>query len=209
MTIFFSSLLAYFIGTIPTAYVFVRRVTGKDIFTEGSGNPGALNTFEVTGDRRIGLLVMLLDTLKGVAAVLVARAITGDNFYAVSMAAVFVVLGHCYNIFFAGRGGRGLAPAAGAVAAVNPVALFLWLLLWVTGYYVIRRHVHVGNLAATIGTPMLLYSTPEPIIRYLALVPAFSSDQYKLMVFLVCLQIFFRHLEPIREMFAQDKDDPE
>lgn len=217
--------IAYTLGCFPTAYLLVRLYSGKDIRREGSGNMGGMNSYEVTGNKLLGIAVGLIDALKGYAAVSIALAILPD-FFAAGLAGVFVVLGHCFNAFMGWQGGRGLATAAGVALAVNPLVLLLWCMMYLTGYIVIRRDIHVGNIAGTIATPVLLYTTPTILLSTAMRLPqntaaiqantqiytiiAYSEGditQFKLMSFLICMSIFIRHLEPMRELLKNMKKD--
>lgn len=213
-------ILSYLIGAIPTGYLLVRLTAGKDIRQEGSGNVGAMNSYEVTGSKWVGIVTALLDLLKGAGAVLLVRKISGDEFFLTALAAFFVVLGHNLNIFLKLKGGRGLAPAAGAILAINPLPVLLWGMMWVTGYYVIKRHVHAGNVAGTLGAPILFYTTPDLLIQKTLLMPMreflilnektgiMQTDfsKLKMLVFLICVLIFIRHLKPIQELFRENPD---
>ncbi|MES2766222.1 MAG: glycerol-3-phosphate acyltransferase [Bacteroidota bacterium] len=215
------TLLAYLIGAIPIAFLLVKFRTGKDITHEGSGNVGAMNSFEVTGSKWIGIITAVLDALKGIVAVLIARKIGGDDFFLTSLAAFFVVFGHNMNVFLKFKGGRGLAPAAGALLAINPLPVLMWGIMWLTGYYVIKRDVHVGNMAGTIGAPMLLYTTPDLLLKKTMLVPLstfqkihektgaaiWDFSSFKILVFMICVLIFIKHLEPIQKLFRENREE--
>jgi glycerol-3-phosphate acyltransferase PlsY len=215
------TIIAYLIGAIPIAYLLVKFRFKKDITQEGSGNVGAMNSYDVTGSKSTGIITAILDVLKGVAAVLIARKLGGDNFFLTSLAAFFVVFGHNMNIFLKFKGGRGLAPAAGALLAINPLPVLFWGIMWLTGYFVLRRDVHVGNMAGTIGAPVLLYTTPDILLKDTMLVPlnAFQKvhektsemmwdfSNFKILVFMICILIFIKHLEPIRELMRKNPDE--
>jgi glycerol-3-phosphate acyltransferase PlsY len=199
-----SSVMGYLLGCIPSAYWLVRWTTGKDIRQCGTGNVGAANAYEVTGKLWVGVLVALLDMLKGYAAVQVALWLPGGDFLRAATGAVMVVVGHNYNIFLRWAGGRGLAPAAGSLLALSWLPLLLWLLLWGTGYLAIRRNVHVGNVTATIGTPILVATAPEALVRLLLQTPCPSMTQHTLFVLTLAVPIFLRHLQPLRQLFQQE-----
>lgn len=215
------TILSYLIGAIPIAFILVKFSSGKDIRSEGSGNVGAMNSFDVTGSKSIGIITGILDALKGVAAVLLARKIGGDDFFLTSLAAFFVVFGHNMNVFLKFKGGRGLAPAAGALLAINPLPVLLWGIMWLTGYYVIKRDVHVANMAGTIGAPMLLYTTPDLLLKATMLVPLapfqklhektgaamWDFSSFKILVFMICILIFIKHLEPIQKLFRENREE--
>ncbi|MCS6965178.1 MAG: glycerol-3-phosphate acyltransferase [Candidatus Kapabacteria bacterium] len=196
----------YLLGCIPSAYWLVRWTTGQDIRRCGTGSVGAANAYEVTGRPWVGVVVALADILKGYAAVQLAHLLGGTaEFRALATAAVMVVIGHNYNLFLGWAGGRGLAPAAGSLIAISWLPLLLWCLLWLTGYAAIRRNVHVGNMAGTIGTPILIATAPEPLVRLLLQVPCPSILQHTLFVVALAFPIFLRHLQPIRELFRQEE----
>src|SRR3954451_7267575 len=103
-----TSLLSYLIGGIPFGYWFVRVTSGEDIRKLGSGNIGATNVHRTRG-RKAGLIVLLLDILKGFAAVFMTARVTGDDSLAVALSAVAVMLGHCFPVFLRFKGGKAVA----------------------------------------------------------------------------------------------------
>jgi glycerol-3-phosphate acyltransferase PlsY len=127
---------AYLLGSIPTALVYSRLRGGGDIRAQGDGNMGARNTGRVYGFKA-GLLVGLMDVFKGVAAVLIARALCGEEvlvFHSVIaqdapppesavviLGATAAILGHDFPVFARFRGGQGLAVTAGVFLALYPV----------------------------------------------------------------------------------------
>jgi glycerol-3-phosphate acyltransferase PlsY len=106
-------------GSVPFAWVLYRAVTGRDLREEGSGNPGTTNLARRAGTLW-GAAALALDAGKGAAAVLLAEAYAGGG--AALAAAVGAVIGHVYSPWLLGRGGKGVAPAAGAFAVVAPAA---------------------------------------------------------------------------------------
>jgi len=201
-----AALVGYLLGSFPTAYLLVRWTSGEDIRARGSGNVGALNAYEVTGKPWVGVLTGLVDALKGWAAVMLARWCCEAEFGIVAVAGVMAVVGHTFNVFLRWQGGRGLATAAGVLLGVSLLPLLLWLLMWVTGYLAIRRDIHVGNMTATIATPILTASAPEPLVRMLLLMPHAGMLEHALFVVGLALPIFVRHLGPIRALFRQERD---
>ena len=139
------ALVSFFIGAVNPAAIFARAL-GKDL-SQGSGNPGATNAGRVMG-RKWGVLVGVLDVLKGVVPVLVVNLTVGMFFaYVAGFAAV---LGHVYSPFLKGRGGKGVATALGAVLAVHP--LIAGLLVAIFGLVVaVSRWVALSSVAAALG----------------------------------------------------------
>lgn len=110
--------LAYLIGSFPSAFIIARLVRGVDIRTVGSHNMGAMNTFYKVGFWW-GMLVLLLDMSKGALAVAVTWWLTGSMYLQLA-AGVVAVLGHSFPIFLKFKGGKGGATCIGVLAYVMP-----------------------------------------------------------------------------------------
>jgi glycerol-3-phosphate acyltransferase PlsY len=107
------------IGSIPLAWLVHRLASGRDLRREGSGNPGATNALRLDGPAW-GAAVLLLDAGKGAAAVMAALRLAGEP--AGVPAALGAVFGHVFTPWLFGRGGKGVATAAGAFAIIAPAA---------------------------------------------------------------------------------------
>lgn len=199
--------LGYLIGCIPTAWIALRLSTGQNVTDEGTGNVGAMNVYEVSGKRILGLVVMLGDALKGMAAVFIARAIHGDWFAATAFCVVGCIAGHNFNALLRWRGGRGLATAMGAFAVLNPAAVVTWLVMYLTGYYVVRRDVHVGAVAGTIGVAVLFASTPDSVLRQSTLQLLLEPGQMRMLLFASSILIFIRHIRPMQALFRRLREE--
>ena len=112
-SVIISALVAYLMGSINTS-ILVSKLFGQgDIRTKGSGNAGATNTLRVVG-AKAAVLVVIGDALKGILAVLVSKCIAAylfdlsDTWYCMLTAAVAVVLGHVFPLYFGFRGGKGI-----------------------------------------------------------------------------------------------------
>ena len=110
-----STAAAYLLGSLPFA-VFVARLVGVDIFTVGTGNPGASNVFRKVG-RKYGAVVFGLDIAKGAVAV-VAAMVIGCPDLLLPVAAVFAIVGHWLPVFMRFKGGAGLATGLGVGVAL-------------------------------------------------------------------------------------------
>ena len=111
--------IAYLIGSIPSAYMAGRVLRKKDIREEGDRNPGAGNVYRTIGPK-VGLAVGAADIGKGAAAVLLARGLAGST-GAEMVAGVAAVVGHNWPIFLNLRGGRGAASTVGVIMALVPI----------------------------------------------------------------------------------------
>ncbi|MCX6141489.1 MAG: glycerol-3-phosphate acyltransferase [Candidatus Kapabacteria bacterium] len=205
------ALIGYCIGCFPTAWIVLKLTSGKDIRDEGTGNVGARNAYDASGSKIVGISVMVIDALKGVAAIYVARLLHGDYFAAVAVAGTAVVLGHNWNVLLRFKGGRGLATATGVFAVVDPLFLVVWWITYLTGYFAIRRDVHVGSMTAIIGTAVLAWSTPDRVIRDTTLVMCLDPSQMRVFIAAVSLLLFMRHLAPIQALLRTNafSDDDE
>lgn len=200
--------VCFVLGGIPTAWIARRLQPGRnDLRTEGSGNIGARNLWDVGNSRIVAVIVGLLDALKGTAAVLIARQLHGDWFAAVAWASAAVVFGHNYSVFLGLRGGRGLATAVGVYALVNPLVIIVWGLTYLTGYYVIRRNIHIACMTAIIGSTGLIWSLPNSALHNTMQIPCWDVTEFRIMVAAVGLAIFLRHIEPVRQAIQEASDD--
>ena len=129
---------AFLVGAVNPATI-VARILGKDLRHGGSGNPGATNAGRVLG-LRWGVVVGILDVLKGLVPVLVVQHLLGG--VAALAVGLAVVLGHIWSPFLRGQGGKGVATSLGAILAVQPwfglamvlvFALLVWRMRWVAG----------------------------------------------------------------------------
>lgn len=138
---------AYLIGSIPFAQV-LARLNGVDLRLVGTGNVGAGNLSRSVG-KGWGIAAAVLDGLKGLIPVLVARQWMGLGLGASGMAGLAAVVGHNWSIFMKGRSGRGLAPAAGLLVGLDP-----FLAIWVGGWAVAGWKIG-GGFAGFIGWGLL------------------------------------------------------
>jgi len=136
---------AYLLGSIPTAYLVSRWVTGSNILETGDGNMGAKNTFQSVG-HLAGVVVGLVDVTKGALTILMARQFALSESVQM-LAGVCVVLGHDYSLFLRFRGGQGMAAMVGVFAILFPRELGLALL----ALAVMLSITHNWDLSCCIG----------------------------------------------------------
>jgi len=127
--------LSYLLGSLSFAVIVSKAMRLDDPRSYGSGNPGATNVLR-SGNKVAAILTLLLDALKGVVAVLVARALAprlGYGEATIALAGVAAFLGHLYPVFFRFQGGKGVATAAGVLLALNGwlglASLATWLVV--------------------------------------------------------------------------------
>ena len=155
LPILFTTLLAYVLGGLPFGYWFVRLSTGKDIRTMGSGNIGATNVHRTSGGKA-GIIVLLLDILKGYLAVLIAALVNGKDPNALALAVVAVVLGHCYPVFLRFKGGKAVACFVGAFLYVAPLALGITTLVFFA-VFALTRYVSLASILGALLFPVILW----------------------------------------------------
>lgn len=203
MKILILLLISYFLGSIPTAFIFMKLFRGIDIRKAGSGNVGGMNTYEVSGSKLLGFIVFLVDFLKGFFAVQIAKSYFPDSFLTVGLATFFVVFGHCFSVWISFKGGRGLATAFGSTITFVPSAFFLWAIIWIL-VYIKNKDIHLGNIWATISTWILLIINFGFLKRYLY--PSTENYfEYFLIVTIVLGVIFIKHIEPLKELISKSK----
>jgi glycerol-3-phosphate acyltransferase PlsY len=143
--------VGYLCGSVASAVVVCRMMKLPDPRKGGSGNPGATNVLRLGGKKAAGL-TLAGDVLKGVVPVLLAHLLT-DSPAIIAGTAVAAVVGHMYPVFFGFKGGKGVATAFGAVAAlVYPVALFMGA-VWVLAAMA-TRYASLASMAAAVAAPL-------------------------------------------------------
>ena len=189
--IIIGGILAYFIGSIPTAVWFGRIVHRIDIRDHGSGNPGATNTFRVLG-KRAGTIVMLVDIAKGLLATFLATillrmgVIPEDKLIITKLVyGMIAVIGHIFPVFLRFRGGKGVATLLGMMIGIEPVvALFSALIFLVV--LLTTKYVSLSSMLGALSFPLMLvfikkFQSGEPILVafgfFLALVVIWSHHK--------------------------------
>lgn len=199
-----SSLIGYLLGSFPTAYIFLQKTKGLDITQEGSGNVGAMNSFEVSNSKFVGISVLFIDLLKGGASVLIPILVFGNVFIYPAIGLLFAVFSHCYNPWIFFKGGRGLATAAGGAAIIFPYLLAVWVILWVL-FYVMRKDILLANIAATILSVLVLFGTYRIAFNFAFPKPA-GVDILLTASSSILIIIFIKHIEPLKELIQKQKN---
>jgi glycerol-3-phosphate acyltransferase PlsY len=192
--------LSYLLGSIPFGYLLVRIFRGEDVRLSGSGNIGATNVSRKSP--ALGVVTLVLDALKGTTAALLAYFLwiqmgfrTGVldvlPFEPVSIAALFVVVGHMFPVWLKFRGGKGVATGLGSFAFIAPQAILIAAGIFIATV-AIFRYVSLGSILAVASFPFLVFG----IYGY-GKVPLILS-----LIVITCLLIIARHSENIRRLRA-------
>ena len=174
-------LAGYLLGSIPFGIVMTRLFGGGDIRTAGSGNIGATNVTRVAGPIP-GVLTLVLDGLKGAAAVWLAAHFSNYSATWMTAAGFAALAGHCFPVWLKFRGGKGVATAAGIFlalcwpAALGAIGIFLLVVIFF-------RFVSLGSIAAAAAMPLLIYLLWAPHMAPPPSVTIFSFAAAMLIVY--------------------------
>lgn len=155
MVIFLSAIVVvggYLLGSIPVGLLLVRATTGRDVREIGSGKTGGTNTIRAAGPW-IGILTALLDGVKGMVAVWLARAVVGIPAVE-ALAGLLAVVGHNYSVFIGFRGGAGTACTIGGALALWPWNGAILIAAGVL-MLVIVRYASVGSIVVALLLPIV------------------------------------------------------
>ncbi len=182
--------IGYLLGSIPSGYLLVRIFTGEDVRASGSGNIGATNVARKSP--ALGIATLVLDAAKGLAAVLVSRALFSGPHQKLIMttAAFFAVLGHLFPVWLRFRGGKGVATSLGAFILLTPKSILFMLVLFLV-IAVAFRYVSLGSVAVAAAFPLLAWALHEYV------------DSWQLvLIALVSALVIWRHRQNIGRLAA-------
>ena len=186
-------ILAYLLGSIPFGYLLVKLTSGADIRETGSGGTGATNVSRKAG-KGAGVLTLVLDALKGFAAVWVARWLGADA-WVIAGAAVLAVVGHCFPVWLKFKAGKGVATGLGVFVAIVPCAVLgafavFALLFWRT------RYVSLGSICAAASIPLWTLLQHRFVAPVADLVPVLTA------LCVAAAIIIAKHSENIQRLLA-------
>jgi len=173
-------LIAYILGSIPTAVWLGKSKYGIDVREHGSKNAGATNTFRVLG-KGAGIVVLAIDIVKGSLAVLlpfiIGYASWGSDtlIHLQLLAGIAAVLGHVFPLFANFNGGKGVATSLGVIIGIHPLAASICLGIFLI-VFIISNYVSLGAIVAAFSFPWLVHFM-------------FSNDNLYLMIFSIVLSL--------------------
>lgn len=186
---------SYLLGSIPFGYLLVRIFRGEDVRQSGSGNIGATNVSRKSP--ALGVATLLLDALKGTAAVALSyvaadRMVGGPPALDLAaLAALFAVVGHVFPVWLKFRGGKGVATGLGAFALIAPKAVLIAAGIFIA-VVVISRYVSLGSIVAVAVFPFVAWR-----IRQFDLSPKGLA-----LISLASLLILVKHRENLRRLWG-------
>ncbi len=185
-------LISYLIGSIPTGYLMGLMVKRIDIRTVGSKNIGATNVFRVLG-RRYGILVLVLDILKGVIPVIAARISFPHEFQiAWILVGMAAVCGHTWTIFLRFKGGKGVATSLGVFLGLAPIPVLIVIPVFAAIVY-FTRYVSLGSIVSSLLLSPLVW---------------IFTQSLPLLIFCIAMSalIILRHIPNIKRLIKGEEN---
>ena len=189
MTAFLVAAFSYLLGSIPFGFILVRVFRGQDIRKTGSDNIGATNV--ARSSHVLGVLTLILDALKGLAAVVLALTFFPGRNVIAGLAALFAIIGHAFPIWLKFRGGKGVATGLGSFALLAPKSILFMFAIFVT-IVAIFRHISLGSIIAVALFPLLAW-----LLRDYG-----EAPQVLGLMALASLLIIVKHQQNIRRLLA-------
>lgn len=178
-------LIAYFIGNVSPA-TLLARAKGLDIKQEGSGNAGTTNALRVMG-KKAGAITLVIDVVKGIAAVLLGQLVCGQ--LCAMLCVVAVVAGHIWPVVFKFKGGKGVATIFGAIVGLNILVALCALGILIIGVLISKR-VSVGSILAAVSFPVFSY---------------WLEPDFVLLACVLALIIIIKHRANIQRLFKGEE----
>lgn len=204
MNYLISAVIGYLLGSIPTAFLFLKIFKGINITENGSGSVGTMNSFRTSNSKIIALGVFLVDFFKGFLSVYITILLFGDSFIYPMTALIMAVFAHCFSPWIKFKGGRGLATAAGGASLLLFPVLILWLFFFILGF-LFRKNVHFANASSTVLTLAICLSTADILYKW-ATPPADSPLEFGILSAIMLTIIIIRHIEPVKEYYKNYKN---
>lgn len=185
--------VSYLLGSIPFGYLLVRIFHGEDVRQSGSGNIGATNVSRKSPV--LGVLTLLLDALKGTAAVVLSYEVA-DRVVAIptleqgALGALFAVIGHMFPVWLRFRGGKGVATALGAFVLIAPKAVLIAVVIFIV-MVAISRYVSLGSIVAVAIFPFMAWRTG-----------LYLSPTVLALISIASLLILIEHRDNMRRLWA-------
>ena len=148
------AVIAYLIGSVNFSVIISKKMAGFDVREKGSGNAGSTNVLRTVG-KKAAIITLICDILKGVVSVLIALLVgwiageTANSAIVVEIAALAVVIGHTFPVFFGFRGGKGVATSLGVILIVN-WKIGLICLVFALALMALTRMVSLGSISASV-----------------------------------------------------------
>lgn len=160
LSIVITTFAGYLLGSIPSGVIISRVFARQDVREVGSGHTGTLNTVRAAGIGA-GVFAFLADTGKAIVAIELARVITGSE-WAMALAGVAAVVGHCWPLYTGFHGGMGLATAGAALFVLDTPLVFVLIAVWFPLKYLFKRSSRASMGVALLLPASLLVTRADP-----------------------------------------------
>ena len=180
MEIFFIVVISYLLGSIPFGLILTKFFLNKDIREIGSGNIGATNALR-TGNKKLGLITLILDILKGMFPVLYTSLYFTDFIF---ISSICVFLGHVFPVWIKFKGGKGVATYIGILFAINFTYAFVFILIWLFVFLI----YNYSSLSSLIGSA----SIPLYVLIF--------NNQNLIFFFIMLILIFYTHRDNVKRL---------
>jgi len=195
--------VGYLIGSFPTAYLFVKSKFKIDIRDAGSGNVGARNAYEVTRSRMIGLIILIIDFLKGILSVYLCSFFGENITMTAACGGIGAVCGHIFSPWLGFKGGRGLATTAGVMVMFGWIYIVIWLLFYFL-FNIYLKQVNLSSIVASIVSPVVMLLLPDKIV-FSFFIPEAERYEIVFMCFVLSFIIIIGHHGPIKDFIRKGK----
>ncbi|OAM03788.1 MAG: acyl-phosphate glycerol 3-phosphate acyltransferase [Wolbachia endosymbiont of Dactylopius coccus] len=182
MEIFVVFVLSYILGSIPFSLI-IAKINGINLREVGSGNIGATNVAR-TGNKRLAVLALFLDSLKGFVGVYTAQQFCDNNDFYIYVSAILAVLGHMFPIWLRFNGGKGVATTLGVLVALNISIALAFVFVWLIVFFIFR-YSSLASLAANAAAVIASF---------------FFQKELFLILLTVAILIFLKHYKNIANL---------
>ncbi|MBR1375445.1 MAG: glycerol-3-phosphate 1-O-acyltransferase PlsY [Cardiobacteriaceae bacterium] len=183
-----AALFGYLAGSLSSAIIVCRIFGLPDPRTQGSNNPGTTNVLRL-GGKKAAAITLLGDVLKGVIPTLILKLFFPETTMLWLLAGFFAFIGHIYPVFFAFKGGKGVATAAGVLLVWEPIVGLLCIGAWVL-IFAITRLSSLAALAAAFIAPIATFALNR------------SGKELPILVLFIVAMLVFRHRSNIQRLLS-------
>ncbi len=193
-------LVAYLLGSIPTAYWYGTGFYGMDIRNFGSKNAGATNTFRVLG-KQAGIIVLIIDVLKGWVATSLALGLYymhiishwGMEDWKLGFG-ILAVVGHLFPVFSGFKGGKGVATLCGMLLSINAYAALTCMGVFLL-VFIVSHYVSLSSMAGAVAFPIIMFTE------------LFGSEKTLTQIFsiVIALLVIYMHRKNIKRLLAGEE----
>ncbi len=185
LTVVIMIIVSYLLGSVSFGLLIGKWFSGIDIRQHGSGNAGATNISRVIGTGP-GLIVLLLDGLKGFLPVILTLALTNEHYPSAMLVGIGAIVGHIWPLYFGFRGGKGVATTIGVMIGISFWATLIAGLITLL-VIAITRYVSLGSLLLVFLMPWLFLAFGKGLSVFL-------------LSLLLMLLVFWKHRENIQRL---------